>query len=67
MLPKSKYPYLNRATRRHPKKFMAADLGKGWPAATSFLLSQLMMRIGAGPATKYESDDRTDPNFGAQV
>lgn len=47
MLSKSKYPYLNRAARRHPEKFLRqAGINKGWLGGGNFLLAGLLYRGG---------------------
>jgi hypothetical protein len=54
MLSKTKYPMLNRQQRRHPKRFIAQTIGKGWNAGGSWLLAGLMIRGGFTPRVNAE-------------
>ena len=63
MLPKYKYPMLNRKQRRHPAA-MARDVAKGWAGGGNFLLAGLLMRGGYNYQPPLSRDD---PNYGAVV
>ena len=48
MLPKNKFPQLNRKQRRNPKKFAASLVEKGWLGGGNILLFKLLARADYG-------------------
>lgn len=81
MLPKSKYPHLNRAARRHPRRIHEqtakvtgwAAVGSNWLLAGLFLKGKIVGPdniTGGRDLTKVQRAmiaDRSDPNYGAVV
>lgn len=50
MLPKAKYPYLNRSQRRHPQKMVQAiQDSRSWGKPVGWLLAGLFIRAGITP------------------
>lgn len=55
MLPKSKYPFLSRAQRRHPQRMVhAIHNDKSWGKPVSWLLAGLFIRAGITPRVDAE-------------
>lgn len=55
MLRKEKYPFLNRAQRRHPQKMVQAiQDSKAWGKPVSWLLAGLFIRAGITPVVNAE-------------
>lgn len=55
MLPKAKYPFLNRAQRRHPQKMVQAiQDSKAWGKPVGWLLAGLFIRAGITPQVTEE-------------
>ena len=55
MLPKAKYPFLNRQQRRHPEKMVEAIQNSAtWGKPVGWLLAGLFIRAGITPVVNAE-------------